>query len=440
MYRNAEDAKHLTWHEYGRVADGMLRHPADSPQWEKIDHDYQDFGKEERNLCLALSTDGINPYRIQSSKHTTWPVIMMIYNLPPWLYTKRKYMMLTMLISGPYEPGNDIDVYLAPLIEDLKLLWETGVEVYDGHRKEFFNLRAMLFGTINDFPAYGNLSGYSVKGKRACPVCEDGTNWIRLKNCNKQVFLGHRRFLNTNRRYRRWRKAFNGETEEDRAPVPLTGDQLYKKVKRLRIKFGKPFKRELVKGGWKKKSIFFELPYWKSLYVRHFLDVMHIEKNVFDNVICTLLNVPGKSKDGINARLDMEKMGMRNELRPVKKGDRTFQPPAAHTLSRKEKIILCIFLHGVKVPEGFSSNIKRLVCMKDLKLKGTKTRDCHVIMENLLPIGIRSILPEKVRWTITKLCFFFKAICSKVINPKKLPALQNEIVVTLCELVSTLIF
>jgi len=60
--------------------------------------------------------------------------------------------------------------------------------------------------------------------------------------------------------------------------VPLTSDQLYKKVKRLRIKFGKPFKRELFKGGWKKKSIFFELPYWKSLYVRHFLDVMHIEK------------------------------------------------------------------------------------------------------------------------------------------------------------------
>ncbi|GAU18203.1 hypothetical protein TSUD_26670 [Trifolium subterraneum] len=67
-------------------------------------------------------------------------------------------------------------------------------------------------------------------------------------------------------------------------------------------KFGKPFADELVTGGWKKKSIFFELPYWKSLYVRHFLDVMHIEKNVFESVIGTLLNIPGKSKDSINAR------------------------------------------------------------------------------------------------------------------------------------------
>src|SRR4051812_50211834 len=72
--------------------------------------------------------------------------------------------------------GNDIDVYLAPLIEDLKFLWENGVEVYDGYRKESFNLRAMLFGTINYFPAYGNLSGYSNKGQKVCPVCEDETD------------------------------------------------------------------------------------------------------------------------------------------------------------------------------------------------------------------------------------------------------------------------
>ncbi|CAJ2652051.1 unnamed protein product [Trifolium pratense] len=186
--------------------------------------------------------------------------------------------------------------------------------------------------------------------------------------------------------------------------------------------------------GWKKKSIFFELSYWKSLYVRHFLDVMHIEKNVFESVIGTLLNVPGKSKDGIKARLDLQTMRLRKGLHPVKKGSRTYLPPTAHTLSRKEKTKLCRFLHEVKVPEGYSSNIRSLVSMKDLKLKGLKSHDCHVLMENFLPIGIRSILPEKVRWTITKLCFFFKAICSKVIDPGKLLALQQEIVVTLCEL------
>jgi hypothetical protein len=71
IYRNAKDAKHLTWHEYERAVDGMLRHLADSPQWNFFYHDYPYFRKEERNICLALSIDTINPHGIQSSKHTT---------------------------------------------------------------------------------------------------------------------------------------------------------------------------------------------------------------------------------------------------------------------------------------------------------------------------------------------------------------------------------
>ena len=79
----------------------------------------------------------------------------------------------------------------------------------------------------------------------------------------------------------------------------------------------------------------------------------------------------------------------------MKKGSRTYLPHAAFTLSRKEKKILCKFLSEVKVPEGHSSDIRRLVSMKDLKLKSLKTHDCHVIMERFLLIGIRSILPKK---------------------------------------------
>ena len=48
---------------------------------------------------------------------------------------ERKYMLLSMMIAGPKQPGNDIDVYLAPLIEDLTKLWVDGVEVYDANAK-----------------------------------------------------------------------------------------------------------------------------------------------------------------------------------------------------------------------------------------------------------------------------------------------------------------
>lgn len=134
-------------------------------------------------------------------------------------------------------------------------------------------------------------------------------------------------------------KAFNGNTEECRTPMPLMGDKLFEKVQNLSNNFGKPFAGELVTSRWKKKFIFFELPYRKSLYVRHFLDVMHIEKNVCASVIGTLLNVPRKSKYGIHARLDMVSKVIREESRPLKKGKCTYLPPANHTLSRREKKI-----------------------------------------------------------------------------------------------------
>lgn len=67
---------------------------------------------------------------------------------------------------------------------------------------------------------------------------------------------------------------------------------------------------------WKKKSIYFELKYWKYLLIQHKLAVMHIEKNVCDNIVGTLLKIPGKTKDGVNCRQDLVDMGLRNELAP----------------------------------------------------------------------------------------------------------------------------
>ncbi|XP_056683319.1 uncharacterized protein [Spinacia oleracea] len=436
LFSSPEDAKNLTWHANGRKKydDGMLRHPADCPQWIKINTDFPDFAREDRNLRLALATDGMNPFGGQSSSYSVWPVIMVIYNLPPELCMKRKYMMMSMLISGPKQPGNDIDVYLAPLIEDLKMLWDTGVEVFDASCNENFTLRAMVYGTINDFPAYRNLSGYCNKGYKACPICDVGTSDTYLKKCGKVIYPAYRRFLPSDHHYRRQKKAFNGKTEGRKAPVPLTGDQVLEKVKGLNVKFGKQNADLLPSSGYKKRSIFFDLPYWSSLYVRNFLDVMHIEKNVFESLLGTLLNVPGKTKDGKKSRLDLVDMGIREELHPQNKNGRTYLPPACHTLSRKEKVAFCEFLKGVKVPEGYSSNISSLVSMKDLKLIGLKSHDSHILLEHILPVSLRSILPERVRRAITRLCFFFAEICRKVIDPQKLTALQKELAVTLCEL------
>ena len=104
---------------------------------------------------------------------------------------------------------------------------------------------------------------------------------------------------------------------------------------------------------WKKNSIFFYLECWKYLHVHHNLDVMHIEKNVCESIINTLLNILGKTKDGLNSRLDLMEMGLRCELGPRFESNQTYLPPACYTLSKVEKKLFCQTLSQLKVPKGY---------------------------------------------------------------------------------------
>jgi len=126
-------------------------------------------------------------------------------------------------------------------------------------------------------------------------------------------------------------------------------------------------------------------------------------------------------------------MGVRLELQPQPHGKRMYLPPACHTLPKSEKISFCECLQGVKVPQGYSSNIKSLVSMEDLKLMGLKSHDCLVLMQDLLSVAIRGILQKNVRQVISHLCLFFNVICRKVIDPTMLDELENEAIIILCQ-------
>ena len=161
---------------------------------------------------------------------------------------------------------------------------------------------------------------------------------------------------------------------------------------------------------------------------------MHVKKNVCDNVIDMFLNIQGKKKDGLNTHQDLVEMGIRDQLHPRSVGNKIYLPPACYTLSKKEKISFCQCLCHVKVPQGYSSNIKSLAQLKDLKLVGLKFHDCHVLMQRLLAMAIGDILPKKFRHAIARPCFFFNAIFSKVVDPLKLDELENEAAIILCHL------
>ena len=74
-----------------RAENLVLTHPSDASQWKALDDEYEDFGGDPRNIRLGASTDRLNPFGNQSSKHSTWPVFVWMYNLPPWLCLKKKY-------------------------------------------------------------------------------------------------------------------------------------------------------------------------------------------------------------------------------------------------------------------------------------------------------------------------------------------------------------
>jgi len=106
--------------------------------------------------------------------------------------------------------GNDIDVYLASLTENLKIMWKEDFEVFDTYHQKNFKLRAILLWTINDFPTYENLSGYNMKGHKTYHVCEEDTFSLQLKHGRKTIYLDFQIFFPRSHHYRRLRKAFNG--------------------------------------------------------------------------------------------------------------------------------------------------------------------------------------------------------------------------------------
>ena len=76
-----------------------------------------------------------------------------------------QYKMLTLFIYGPNALRNDIDVFLRPLMDELKELWdEVVVVVRDATSKMSFQMWAMLLMTVNNFPACNSLSGWSGQG------------------------------------------------------------------------------------------------------------------------------------------------------------------------------------------------------------------------------------------------------------------------------------
>jgi hypothetical protein len=143
------------------------------------------------------------------------------------------------------------------------------------------------------------------------------------------------------------KRYFDNTVEKDSAPKWYTRKLLFEMVNNIQVVFG----RGTVKGekrkktptstdmSFKKQSIFFKyLPYWKDLETCHSIDLMHVTKNVFDNIIGTLLDMPRKMKDGLKSCNDLVQFGLRSELHPMLRfNGKHYLPPASYSLIIEEK-------------------------------------------------------------------------------------------------------
>lgn len=229
LYATKCTAEQMTWHSKKVREDGSLCHPCDGEAWKSFDDTFKDFSMESRNVRLGLCTDGFSPFGKSGKQYSCWPVILTPYNLPPTLCMKKPFTFLSLIIPGPKSPKGNLDVYLQPLIEELKMLWEVGVSTYDVSKKQNFQMKVALLWTISDFPAYGMLSGWSTAGRLACPYCMEKTKSFTLKHSNKQTWFDcHRQFLPHGHVFRQNKSGFYKDRVESSSPPPrLSGEEVW---------------------------------------------------------------------------------------------------------------------------------------------------------------------------------------------------------------------
>ena len=124
--------------------DGVLRHPTDFEAWKTFDQINESFATDSHNIRLGLTIDGFNTFKNMSNSYNIGSVILFSYNLSPCMCMKQLYLFLSLLISGPKAHLNDIDVFLGPLIDELKNLWEKRACTFDASMKVNFQMRAAV--------------------------------------------------------------------------------------------------------------------------------------------------------------------------------------------------------------------------------------------------------------------------------------------------------
>ena len=164
--------------------------------------------------------------------------------------------------------------------------------------------------------------------------------------------------------YRHSRYQFRKNTIESEDAL-LIGQQIWDRVKQLPkiIEVGKNIRLPSygVEHNWTKQSILWKLHYQKDHLVHRCLNVVHVKKNVFDNIVHIMMN-SDQIKDNEKAMMDLEEYYRHPELnlQPLRDG-RWSKPKASYMLTSMQRQDVCKWVQELKMPNGYASNLGRCV-------------------------------------------------------------------------------
>jgi hypothetical protein len=130
--------------------------------------------------------------------------------------------------------------------------------------------------------------------------------------------------------------------------------------------------------------------------MRHNLDSMHIQKNVFDNIVNTILDVDKKSKDNVNARLDLKRLKIRTELHIDETQDKPNLPEAKYYMTPLQKRRFCRVIKNTIFPDGHASNLFHKVRLEGKRFMRLKSHDCHIVMQEIFTLAAMKTLLKKL--------------------------------------------
>ena len=161
---------------------------------------------------------------------------------------------------------------------------------------------------------------------------------------------------------------------------------------------------------------------------------MHIEKNFFENIFNTIMNVTGKTKDNEKARRDLGLYCKRKDLElKVQDNRKILKPKANYTLTLDEAKSVCQSIKELKMLDGYSVNLARCVDVENGRIHGMKIHDFYVFIESLLPIAF-SALPIHVSNPLTEISHFFEDLCSTTLKEESLRRTEENIPIIIYKL------